>query len=156
MQGEVMSESTSKALKIALLVGQGLILVGAYLWVPPHEGLGNLGRIAIFHIPTAWVATVAFLVAMFYGIQYLRTRRLDNDLRSAASAELGRAIRQVVAEDCLALVEAVTSGERPAEEVRSIASDAPVLHPLFLRRVALAAGAVAALYLLTRRRRTAR
>jgi len=75
---------------------------------------------------------------------------------SAASAELGRAIRQVVAEDCLALVEAVTSGERPAEEVRSIASDAPVLHPLFLRRVALAAGAVAALYLLTRRRRTAR
>lgn len=84
-----MSENTSKALKIALLVGQGLILVGAYLWVPPHEGLGNLGRIAIFHIPTAWVATVAFLVAMFYGIQYLRTRRLDNDLRSAASAELG-------------------------------------------------------------------
>jgi creatinine amidohydrolase len=75
---------------------------------------------------------------------------------SAASAELGHAIRQVAVEDCLALVESVTRGERRAEDVRSIASDSVLIHPLFLRRVALAAGAVAALFLLTRRRRKAR
>jgi creatinine amidohydrolase/Fe(II)-dependent formamide hydrolase-like protein len=75
---------------------------------------------------------------------------------SAASAELGHAIRQVAVEDCLALVESVVRGERRAVEVRSIASDPAVIHPLFLRRAALAAGAVAALLLLTRRRRKAR
>jgi len=72
---------------------------------------------------------------------------------SAASAELGHAIRQVAVEDCLALVESVVRGERRAVEVRSIASDSVLIHPLFLRRAALAAGAVAALFLLTRRRR---
>ena len=71
---------------------------------------------------------------------------------SAASAELGHAIRQVVVEDCLAVVESVTRGERRAVEVHSIASDSVLIHPLFLRRVALAAGAMAALFLLTRRR----
>ena len=72
---------------------------------------------------------------------------------SAASAELGHAIRQVAVEDCLALVESVARGERRAEEVRSIASDAAIIHPLFLRRAVLvAAGAVAVLFLLTRRR----
>jgi len=71
---------------------------------------------------------------------------------SAASAELGHAIRQVAVEDCLALVESVASGERRAEEVRSIASDAAIIHPLFLRRAALAVGAVAVLFLLIRRR----
>jgi creatinine amidohydrolase/Fe(II)-dependent formamide hydrolase-like protein len=75
---------------------------------------------------------------------------------SAASAELGHAIRQVAVEDCLALVESVTRGERRAEDVRSLASDTVLIHPLFLRRVALVAGAVGALFLLTRRRRKAR
>ena len=73
---------------------------------------------------------------------------------SAASAELGHAIRQVAVEDCLALVESVARGERRAVEVRSIASDPAVLHPLFLRRAALAVGAVAVLFLLTRRRKS--
>ena len=59
-------------------------------------------------------------------------------------------------EDCLALVESVVRGERRAEDVRSIASDSVLIHPLFLRRTALAAGAIAALFLLTRRRRKTR
>jgi creatinine amidohydrolase/Fe(II)-dependent formamide hydrolase-like protein len=75
---------------------------------------------------------------------------------SAASAELGHAIRQVAVEDCLALVETVVRGERRAEDVRSLASDSVLIHPLFLRRVALVAGAVGALFLLTRHRRKTR
>lgn len=72
---------------------------------------------------------------------------------SAASAELGHAIRQVAVEDCLALVESVVRGERRAVDVRSIASDPPILHPLFFPRLALAAGAIGVLLLLMRRRR---
>jgi creatinine amidohydrolase/Fe(II)-dependent formamide hydrolase-like protein len=71
---------------------------------------------------------------------------------SAASAELGHAIRQVAVEDCLALVESVVRGERRAVEVRSIASDPALIQPLFLRRAALAAAALGTLFLLTRRR----
>ena len=71
---------------------------------------------------------------------------------SAASAELGHAIRQVAVEDCVALVESVVRGERRAVEVRSIASDAAIIHPLFLRRAAFVVAAVAVLFLLTRRR----
>ena len=73
---------------------------------------------------------------------------------SAASAELGHALRQLVAEDCLAVVESVTSGERWAEEVRSIASSAAIIHPLFWRRLALGAAVLLALALLRPRARS--
>lgn len=69
---------------------------------------------------------------------------------SVASAELGHAFRQLVAEDCLALVESVVRGERRPEDVRSIASDPILIHPLFWRRLALALGAIAFLGLLLR------
>jgi creatinine amidohydrolase/Fe(II)-dependent formamide hydrolase-like protein len=71
---------------------------------------------------------------------------------SVASAELGHAFRRLVVEDCLALVESVVRGERRAEDVRSIASDPIVIHPLFWRRLALAAGALAVLGLVLRGR----
>jgi len=64
---------------------------------------------------------------------------------SAASAELGHALRQLVAEDCLAMVESVTSGQQRAEDVRSVASDPAILHPLFWRRVALGTAVLAGL-----------
>ncbi|MDH5201413.1 MAG: creatininase family protein [Candidatus Bathyarchaeota archaeon] len=66
---------------------------------------------------------------------------------SVASAELGHAFRQLVAEDCLAVVESVVRGERTAEEVRSIASDPILIHPLFWRRLALGMGGALALAL---------
>jgi creatinine amidohydrolase/Fe(II)-dependent formamide hydrolase-like protein len=72
---------------------------------------------------------------------------------SAASAELGHALRQLVAEDCLAMVESVTSGERRAEEVRSIASGPAIIHPLFWRRLAMATAVLAGLAFVLLRRR---
>jgi creatinine amidohydrolase/Fe(II)-dependent formamide hydrolase-like protein len=75
---------------------------------------------------------------------------------AAASAELGQALRQLVVEDCLAIVESVTSGQRRAEEVRSIASDAVIIHPLFWRRLALGMAILAGLVLALSRRRAPR
>ena len=57
--------------------------------VPPAEGLGNYVRIAFFHIPTAWVAVVAFFGAAYWGARYLKTRELRYDAKSARSAILG-------------------------------------------------------------------
>jgi hypothetical protein len=59
-------------------------------------------------------------------------------------------------EDCLAVVEKVLRGELRAEEVRSITSYLVVLHPLFLRRLALAAAALAAVLIMLWGRRRQR
>jgi creatinine amidohydrolase/Fe(II)-dependent formamide hydrolase-like protein len=75
---------------------------------------------------------------------------------SIASAELGHAFRQVMVEDCLALVEGVVRGEQRAEEVRSIASEPPIIQPYFWRRLGLGAAAVAALLAVVWRRRLKR
>ena len=64
-------------------------LGAVFFIVPPAEGLGNYVRIAFFHIPTAWVAVVAFLGAAYWGARYLKTRELRYDAKSARSAILG-------------------------------------------------------------------
>jgi creatinine amidohydrolase/Fe(II)-dependent formamide hydrolase-like protein len=56
---------------------------------------------------------------------------------SAASAELGHAIRETMAQGCLEYVEKVTSGQLPADEVRSIASEPAVIQPGFWQRLGL-------------------
>jgi creatinine amidohydrolase len=67
---------------------------------------------------------------------------------SVASAEIGRAFREVMVQECLTMVEAVTAGEMRAREVRSIASEAAIIQPHFWPRMGLAAAAVLALLLL--------
>ena len=64
-------------------------LVAVFFIVPPAEGRGNYVRIAFFHIPTAWVAVVAFFGAAYWGARYLKTRELHYDAKSARSAILG-------------------------------------------------------------------
>ncbi len=75
---------------------------------------------------------------------------------SVASAEIGRAFRQMMAEETLAVVEKVTRGEMRAVEVRSIASEAPIIHPLFLRRLAFGALIGASLWHAVRRPKRAK
>jgi creatinine amidohydrolase/Fe(II)-dependent formamide hydrolase-like protein len=71
---------------------------------------------------------------------------------SVASAELGHAFRQVMVEDCLAVVERVVRGEQRADEVRSIASEPPIIQPYFWRRLGLGAAAAVALLVVLGRR----
>ncbi len=56
-----------------------------------------------------------------------------------ASAELGHAFRHVMADECLQIVEAVTSGRTASADVRSIASDPAPIQPHFWARAGLAA-----------------
>ncbi|MCW5889131.1 MAG: creatininase family protein [bacterium] len=60
---------------------------------------------------------------------------------SAASAEIGHAFREILAADCLEIVEAVVDGRLRAEEVRSVASDHALIQPRFWPRVGMAAAA---------------
>ncbi len=65
------------------------VVYAVFTIVPPAEGLGNLVRIAFFHIPVAWVSVLAFLLSAVWAAQYLRTRKPEHDWKSAAAVSLG-------------------------------------------------------------------
>jgi heme exporter protein C len=60
-------------------------------WVtlPLIPGLEERARNLYFHVPTAWLAQLAWFVALFYAIVYMRKRRLEDDARAATAAALG-------------------------------------------------------------------
>ena len=60
-----------------------------WLEFPLIPGLEDKARNIFFHVPTAWTTVVAFLVSTYYGIRYLRTKKIDYDLISVSSAGLG-------------------------------------------------------------------
>lgn len=57
--------------------------------LPTIPGLEEKARIMFFHVPTAWLATIAFVLSMIYGIKYLRKKALEDDVKSASAAGLG-------------------------------------------------------------------
>ena len=61
----------------------------SWLEFPVIPGLEEKARNILFHVPTAWTTVVAFLVSLYYGFRYLRTRDLEYDLKSVSSAGLG-------------------------------------------------------------------
>ena len=51
-------------LKWLLLLWMSLVIWAAFMYVPPADGfIGESSRIVFFHVPTAWVAVLAFLVS---------------------------------------------------------------------------------------------
>lgn len=56
---------------------------------PTIPALEEKARIMFFHVPTAWLSALAFIMSMAYGIQYLRKRNLEDDIKSASAAGLG-------------------------------------------------------------------
>lgn len=56
---------------------------------PFIPGLEENAKIIFFHVPTAWLTVVAFLMTAIYGIKYLRKRNLDDDAKAYAAAQLG-------------------------------------------------------------------
>lgn len=56
---------------------------------PDIPGLGEKARIIFFHVPTAWVTVIAFLISTVYGILFLRRRSFDDDAKAYAAARLG-------------------------------------------------------------------
>lgn len=61
----------------------------AWYQFPMIPGLEEKAKIIFFHVPTAWLAVIAFLMAMIYGVKYLVKGNLDNDAKSNAALQLG-------------------------------------------------------------------
>lgn len=74
-----------------LLVGFWIaaVAVAMFLVVPQYEGLGNAGRIVIMHVPTAWVAVLAFTLSAVFSGLYLWKGRPEHDDYALSAAENG-------------------------------------------------------------------
>lgn len=67
------------------------VVENAQAWYefPLIPELAEKANILFFHVPTAWLSVIAFFVAMVYSIKYLRTRNLNDDIKSYAAIQLG-------------------------------------------------------------------
>ncbi|MGH9365385.1 MAG: cytochrome c biogenesis protein, partial [Thermoanaerobaculia bacterium] len=62
----------------------------AFLWPKPAQGFsGESSRIVFFHVPCAWTASLAFLVAAAYSAAYLVRRKPGHDDVACAAVRLG-------------------------------------------------------------------
>ena len=65
------------------------VFAAVIFFVPPIKGLGDLAKIIFFHVPTAWIAVVAFFTSAFFAAKFLRTQNFSFDTLSARAARLG-------------------------------------------------------------------
>jgi heme exporter protein C len=77
--------------KVMLLVAFSWVIIGGWILEPPMSGVNNpeIYRIFYFHVPIALVTFIAYGLAMYQGIIYLKTRKLRDDRKSASAAALG-------------------------------------------------------------------
>jgi ABC-type transport system involved in cytochrome c biogenesis, permease component len=61
----------------------------AWYEFPLIPGLGENAKIIFFHVPTAWLTVVAFLMSTIYSISYLRKKNLDDDAKAYAAVQIG-------------------------------------------------------------------
>ncbi len=61
----------------------------AWYEFPNIPGLEENAKIIFFHVPTAWLTVIAFLVSTVFSFKYLRRKNLDDDAKAYSSAQLG-------------------------------------------------------------------
>lgn len=73
----------------AILMADDLLVVNPAITLPYIMGLEERARIIFFHVPMSWVAVIAYLLVLIFGIRYLRGGDLANDSAAAAMAGVG-------------------------------------------------------------------
>jgi heme exporter protein C len=79
-------------ISVSIITGIAIPMVPqpqGWLEFPIIPGLEDKARNIFFHVPVAWTSVLGFLVALFFGYKYLRTKNLDYDMKSVTSAGLG-------------------------------------------------------------------
>ncbi len=80
--------------KFLIYLAMTAVIVLAFITASPMNPVSSLGgpevyRIFYFHVPQAWVAAIAFLIAIFFSIRFLQTRRIDYDVKASTACRLG-------------------------------------------------------------------
>ena len=61
----------------------------AWYEFPIIPGLEENAKIIFFHVPTAWLTVIAFLMSTIFSFRYLRNKNLDEDAKAYSAAQLG-------------------------------------------------------------------
>lgn len=85
MIGRTLANGLGIGALLAVLVGLFL----AFFYAPADALQGDVQRIMYIHVPTAWVAFLAFFVVFVASIVYLWKRLPESDRLASASAEIG-------------------------------------------------------------------
>lgn len=75
--------------KYLLAVWMSVVIWAAFFYAPRAQDLGESTRILFFHVPCAWIATLAFMVSALFSILYLKRGNLRDDLRAYSAAHIG-------------------------------------------------------------------
>jgi len=80
---------TIRILNIVSLIALAIALGMVFFYAPVERTMGNVQRIFYFHVGSAWVGSLAFLVAMVCGVLFLRRPEKKWDTMALASVEIG-------------------------------------------------------------------
>ncbi len=77
--------------KIGLLLIFSWVIIGTWVFEPPMSSTFNpeIYRIFYYHVPVALVTFIAYALAMYQGLRYLSTKKLQYDSKSSIAALLG-------------------------------------------------------------------
>lgn len=80
--------------KAIIFLGMSAVIVAAFVTASPMKSANSLGpadvyRIFYFHVPQAWVASLAFIISMIYSIRFLQTKNMDYDTKALTANKLG-------------------------------------------------------------------
>lgn len=78
-----------RILAAVLLVAMVVNLYLIFMYASEERSMGQVQRIFYFHVPSAWVAFLAFFVVFLYSIGYLWKKERKYDIIAHASAEVG-------------------------------------------------------------------
>ncbi|HEX7973418.1 MAG TPA: cytochrome C assembly protein, partial [Anaerolineales bacterium] len=62
-----------------------------FFYAPEEAVMGQVQRVFYFHVASAWVGMLGFIVAAIVGIAFLRTGDRKWDIASLAAVEIGMA-----------------------------------------------------------------
>lgn len=72
-----------------ILVWKETVAERPLMTFPYVPQLGERVRILNLHVPVAWIAVLAYMIAMVYSIMYLKTKKYRNELLASSSAAIG-------------------------------------------------------------------
>ena len=75
--------------RLLLLVGMSGVIAASFILPAPQQAIGDASRIFYYHVPIAWVSTIAFALSAICSIRYLRKRTAVEDDRAVTAAAIG-------------------------------------------------------------------
>ncbi len=84
-----MNRAVEKIVDILTVACFTVTLYLIFMWVPTEKTMGIIQRIFYYHVPSAWIAFLAFAMVFVFSILYLMKKNEKWDHLANASAELG-------------------------------------------------------------------